>query len=411
MLQQRPALELAKRTIYARVAKSLVAIIALKIGETLVLLETRRFAVLGCFVGLGLVPARAGTFTTLYSFTAGNDGAEPVGGVIYRNGALYGTATQGGAYGAGTVFEIDASTGSETTLHTFPGALPDGDDPSTGLLYLGGYLYGSTITGGVGDGDLFKLNARSGAERIIYSFQSGPYEVFPTNVVYANGALYGATFYTTDGQYGSVFKFDLKTGQETTLYAFAGGTDGGNPAQVIYDRGILYGVTLSKGASGAGTLFSIDPSTGAETTLHAFGSGRDGQIPEGLVEDHGVLYGTSRAGGNANFGAVFKYVPTSGDESTLYSFAGGNDGCNPFTGPVIYKDHLYGSTEACGGNQNGGTLFSVGLASGKETTLYRFPAGVSQGGAGALAVISGTLYGTTESGGSSYVGSVFKYVQ
>ena len=411
MSQQRLILGLAKRTIYARVVKASDATIVLKIGETFVLPGARRFAHLGCFACLGVVPAHAGTFTTLYSFSSGNDGAEPEGGVIYRNGALYGTATQGGANDAGTVFQIDASTGKETTLHSFLGTLPDGDDPSTGLLYLGGYFYGSTITGGVGDGDLFKLNGRSGAESIIYSFQSGPYEVFPSNVIYAGGALYGATFYTTDGQYGSVFKFDLKTGQETTLYTLTGGADGGNPVQVIYDRGILYGVTLNNGASGSGTLFSIDPSTGAETTLHAFGSGQDGQIPAGLVEDHGILYGTTRAGGNANFGTVFKYVPTSGDESTLYSFAGGNDGCNPFTGPVIYKGHLYGSTEACGGNQNGGTLFRVGLASGKETTLHRFPVGVSQGGAGSLAMVGGTLYGTTESGGRFYAGSVFKYVQ
>jgi uncharacterized repeat protein (TIGR03803 family) len=47
------------------------------------------------------------TYTDLYDFTNGDDGAYPEGGVVLdANGNLYGTAESGGAHGAGTVWEI-----------------------------------------------------------------------------------------------------------------------------------------------------------------------------------------------------------------------------------------------------------------------------------------------------------------
>ncbi|MGH9500581.1 MAG: choice-of-anchor tandem repeat GloVer-containing protein [Terriglobales bacterium] len=47
------------------------------------------------------------TETVLYSFTGGNDGDSPQGG-LFRDpsGALWGTASSGGAFGAGTIFKI-----------------------------------------------------------------------------------------------------------------------------------------------------------------------------------------------------------------------------------------------------------------------------------------------------------------
>jgi|ERR1044071_5478659 uncharacterized repeat protein (TIGR03803 family) len=52
-------------------------------------------------------------FATLHSFTQNNnaygtnsDGADPIGGVVLSNGALYGTANFGGVFGNGTIFRI-----------------------------------------------------------------------------------------------------------------------------------------------------------------------------------------------------------------------------------------------------------------------------------------------------------------
>ena len=49
----------------------------------------------------------AWTYTTLYSFTGGTDGGMPYGALVLdSNGNLFGTASTGGAYSDGVVFEI-----------------------------------------------------------------------------------------------------------------------------------------------------------------------------------------------------------------------------------------------------------------------------------------------------------------
>jgi hypothetical protein len=67
----------------------------------------------GCGFVYKLTPSDGGwTFTQLYSFTGGNDGSLPIGGVVLdSSGNLYGTAYSGGTHtcgsvGCGVVWEI-----------------------------------------------------------------------------------------------------------------------------------------------------------------------------------------------------------------------------------------------------------------------------------------------------------------
>lgn len=55
-----------------------------------------------------LTPSNGGwTYTSLHDFTGGSDGGNPISNIVFdANGNLYGTATVGGAYGQGVVFEI-----------------------------------------------------------------------------------------------------------------------------------------------------------------------------------------------------------------------------------------------------------------------------------------------------------------
>ena len=49
----------------------------------------------------------AWTYTSLHDFTDGSDGGFPYSNVVFdANGNLYGTASGGGEYAAGVVFEI-----------------------------------------------------------------------------------------------------------------------------------------------------------------------------------------------------------------------------------------------------------------------------------------------------------------
>jgi uncharacterized repeat protein (TIGR03803 family) len=106
----------------------------------------------------------SGKEKVVLSFT-GADGAFPEAGLVYLNGALYGT-TSGGARqsrrclrsGCGTLFSV-TPTGNEVVLHAF-GRDSDGYYPISALIDVSGTLYGTTSRGGAhkhGPGTVFAL--------------------------------------------------------------------------------------------------------------------------------------------------------------------------------------------------------------------------------------------------------------
>ena len=92
----------------------------------------------------------AAQITTLFSFNS-SDGESPTAGLIAdANGDLFGTTYMGGAYGYGTVFEIQNAgtaaapvySGIPTTLVTFNGS--NGANPYSGLMAdANGDLFGT----------------------------------------------------------------------------------------------------------------------------------------------------------------------------------------------------------------------------------------------------------------------------
>jgi len=139
----------------------------------------------------------------------------------------------------------------------------------------------------------------------------------------------------------------------------------------------------------------------------------------------GNLYGTTAEGGGSSgcfnyygCGTVFKLAP-DGTEIVLHAFAGGNDGDYPSAGLIMgLTGSLYGTTGSGGGNgcEGGygcGTVFKI-APDGTETVLYAFTSGTD--GAypdGRLTMDKrGNLYGTTLEGGVCGLrygcGTVFK---
>jgi len=358
--------------------------------------------------------AQAQTFGLLYSFTNGTDGGYPYSTLIQdASGNLYGTTYYGGAYTYGTAFEL--STGPETVLHSFGNGMGDGSSPFAGLVRdSSGNLYGTTYSGGAsGYGTVFMLDT-TGKETVLHSFAGGAdgkAPIYGSLVRDGSGNLYGTTKLGGASGVGTVFKV-TKTGKETVLYSFTNGLDGGYPfAGLVRDTsGNLYGTTYSGGASSVGTVFKVTK-TGTETVLYSFSGGADGEYPyAGLVRDSlGNLYGTTSEGGASNVGTVFKVTPT-GQETVLYSFAGGTDGANPFAGLVRdRKGNLYGTTEA-GGASGVGTVFKLS-ATGQETVLHTFTGATMDGAnpfGGLVRDAAGNLYGTTFVGGAFGHGAVYK---
>jgi hypothetical protein len=104
----------------------------------------------------------ASTVSTLVSFDGSNGEQDPEGGVIVDGaGNLFGT-TVGGDETSGTVFEIPRSAGGYSGTPTILVDMDDapGSGPDAPLLAVaGGNLLGSTYTGGaIGDGILFELS-------------------------------------------------------------------------------------------------------------------------------------------------------------------------------------------------------------------------------------------------------------
>ncbi len=191
------------------------------------------------------------------------------------------------------------------------------------------------------------------------------------------------------------------------LYSFTGAPyTEPTPGPLVLDaQGNLYGTTSAGGAYGVGTVFKVDTS-GNETVLYNFtGAGGDGANPCGVALDaQGNLYGTTNGGGASGVGTVFK-VDTSGNETVLYSFTGEPDGANPEAGVALDpQGNLYGTTNG-GGASGVGTVFKVDTA-GNETVLHSF-AWTPDGGypeAGVVLDAQGNLYGTTKWGGDGAKG-------
>jgi uncharacterized repeat protein (TIGR03803 family) len=341
----------------------------------------------------------ATSFSTLYSFLGGSDGAGPSGGLIAdAAGNLFGTTLDGGASGVGTVFEIARTTtgyaSTPTRLVSFSGT--NGSYPASELIIdASGDLFGTTAQGGAyGWGTVF--------------------EIVKTATGYASYV--------------------------TILISFSGIDGGGSEAGLISDdAGNLIGTTSEGGASfqsatmpGFGTVFEVaKTATGyasAPTTLVSF-NGANGEYPyAGLIADAGGnLFGTTSSGGANGDGTIFEIPKTvtgyASNPTTLATFNGAN-GQYPFS--VLVADasgDLFGTTYWGGANyintgrENGnGTVFEIvktatGYAA-TPTSLVNF-GGVAGEHPGTRLVLdaTGNLFGTTAGGGANGYGTVFEILK
>ncbi len=219
------------------------------------------------------------------SFTNCTDGLYPLSGLIFdKAGNLYGTTSEGGAEGGGTVFKLTPKAGGgwkEKVLYSFcpQFSCDDGLTPVAGLILdTSGSLYGTTEYGG------------------------------DTNCNPPSGC--GTVFKLTPSRNGNWV--------ESVLHSF-GGSDGAYPiASLIFDTtDNLYGTTLNGGDlnlcgnTGCGVVFKLThaKTKWKETILHTFFD-NPGAYPYGgvIFDSSGNLYGTTTDGVRA-YGSVFMIAP------------------------------------------------------------------------------------------------------
>ena len=245
---------------------------------------------LGGTSGMGTVFAvnTNGIDFTVLRHLDGNDGMLP-NALVVSGGMLFGTCSSGGSDGFGTVFTVNTNGTCFTVLKFFNDTdfnRGGGGYPKAALALSDATLYGTTSDGGSnGVGTVFKMNTNGTDFTALTAFPAPPviqisscsslcenptcggggHRVMPEpgpeagRLVLHGRALYGTTKYGGSAGVGTVFKMHTDGSGYTVLKDFAGyPSDGANPNMgLIWSDGMLYGMTDKGGGLDVGTIFSL----------------------------------------------------------------------------------------------------------------------------------------------------------
>jgi len=371
-------------------------------------------------------------FTNLLSFTGTNGiypGADPYCGLtLGADGNFYGTTSQGGSNGLGTVFSVTPG-GAFTSVVSFNGT--NGANPYAALVRgSDNNLYGTTFAGGVNNRGTIFLITTNGAFTNLFSFPGTDNTDQGANpgaalVQTGDGSFYGTAEYggLTNASYrghgyGTIFR--LTTDGTVTVPVVFGNTNGAHPTGglTLGADGNFYGTTTYGGNGindsfpGYGTVFKMTPD-GTLTNLYFFTGFNDGGFPYAdlLEGNDGNFYGSTTSGGTNQLGTVFS-IAAGGQFKSLYSFMSSSVGGYPIGALVQGSDGNFYATTYIGGANQFGTIFEM-TAKGNLTPLISFSGttGPSPGANPQGALVQGTdgnFYGTTSLGGANGLGTIFR---
>ena len=224
-------------------------------------------------------------------------------------GNLYDTNFEGGDYSVGDVFRLESGYGWICgTLHFFNWN-PDGGNPASGVLLLGNLIYGTTSQGGQnGYGTLYSL-VPFGALQVLHAFANAGDGAHPwaSPISDTAGNLYGTAGTGGAGGGGTVFEWSAAAASFRTIYSFP---NPGSPGPLTLDpAGNLYGTLTWGGSYGKGAVYKLTHTSNGwiYNSLHDF-SGSEGMKPNGkvILDAHGNLYGTANSGGTYGYGVVWQ---------------------------------------------------------------------------------------------------------
>lgn len=346
--------------------------------------------------GHGAMTATGFTLSVVHEFPAALQ-QTPKYLALSKNGNVYGSTSAIGSSG-GTVFRLTGGS-AYTTVATFNYAR-DGGPIGAPFLGAGGLLYGLTFDGGpTGIGSVYTIHP-GGKITTLIAFNGTDGE-YPTSLVQAqDGTLYGTTYYGGSHGDGNAYRLS-PAGTFTNIVSCTLKNCLYPIGLVIGTDGNVYGISEgdAQGFSNNGQLFAITPRFRTEVNFNKTVAntpwdlelGRDGSL-YGLTQD---LYtyksqfwrftppstltflGTYRFPGSGAFGPQIQ--------------AGNGDFYGTLMGDVKHPGWVYQLTPA-------GAFRIVAAFNGKDGTG---PDELTLGAGGAL-------YGTTESGGSTGGGVIFK---
>jgi uncharacterized repeat protein (TIGR03803 family) len=219
----------------------------------------------------------SGSFNTIYNFCSlpnCADGSSPGAALIQATGGnLFGTTSAGGPVSGcdmancGTIFKITPG-GKLTTLYNFcsePNCADGGQSGSGVIQGTDGLFYGSTTNGGAnGDGTLFKISS-AGKLTVLHAFDDLDGAAARGALMQdTNGIFYGTT--ASGGNSGAGTVFSLSTGRGPFVKTSP-------PAGKIGAAVIILGTHLTGATSvsfnGTAATFSVVSDSEIETTVPA----------------------------------------------------------------------------------------------------------------------------------------------
>jgi len=324
-----------------------------------------------------------------------------------KDGNLYGLTNWGGAYNWGTLYRIGAD-GSYTVLHEFgtdgawdpagqPVQMPNGD--------LWGVASDGTSRRGT-QGALWRYT-KSGHFRVMDRFV-GTNGAHPASLVQGpDGRLYGIT--EKGGAYGKGELFTVDdAGHVQPLFSFSAKAGAFAPyMQLTVARdGTFYGVAYSWNLQQEGRVAWHYDAAGNFSIIHAFGPD---YLAGGLTEGpDGALYGQTWYGDQQTncCGTVYRLTKDGSSFTVLHTFDGA-DGNEPNGLLNVDADGKLVGTTQYGGGTIYGTVFKLGIDGSGFTTLYHFDA---TGGytTGITLAADGKGYGVAASGGANGFGNAWQ---
>ncbi len=321
---------------------------------------------------------------------------------------------------------------SLSVFYTFPGSGSAGEPLSPIIQASDGNFYGTASGAYPSVGVVFRITP-SGQFTVVYNFpldnatQTAPNGVVPYGQLLEarDGYLWGTTRdggvgkQNCAGVYGcgTVFRVSKDGTSFQSVYAFCTQPtcpDGASPQGGLTQtaNGTIYGTTYGTTFS---TIFQV-VSLNSVQTLSKFNSTTGCWIRTGLTQaSDGLLYGVASACGQSGGGTVFQATP-AGVVNVLHNFGIATPAGSGPSGQLIQgiSGKLYGTTLSggtsggCGGN-GCGTVFEIDTTGGFQT-LYNFDSNTTGNGplGGLLQSSGGNLWGTTISGPKTGLGVVYE---
>ncbi len=318
------------------------------------------------------------------------DGSLSRSTMVVINGVMYGTTTNGGTDGVGSIFRI-TPLGNYQVVYSFP-ALPqgtggelgpsptNGSSPSGPLAAVGSVIYGTTQLGGFQNrGVLYSFDTTTKTFTLLHQFREHHADT-ATGAVTDGSYVVGTVEVGGEGTSSGVYYYNIATGT-TKVKNFEDAFGKAMTFSPPVKWGLAFvGTTTTGGVNNGGTIYSFVPNTeeGTLTILHEFsGVGADANpLAVNVIND--VLYGvTGSLMGNSGelFSVTMNTSSAVPNFSILHVFGVDPDASVPMSAPVMVNtpggQKLIGLLSS-GGAFGFGAVYTASLDGSNYSILHYF---------------------------------------